>query len=430
MDGGAGDDQALLERTNLASGLVFVPVSSDVATVLADGTSVIHVERFNVQGSSTGNDSLAGLGASDTLVGWGGDDTLRGNAGGDYLRGVDGNDVLDGGAGNDTMIGGGGNDTYRVTDAGDVTDETLDNDGGRDLVQSWIDWTLGTGIEKLMLMGRGDLDGTGNDLDNRITGTIGMNLLSGAGGDDLLIADDGADTLDGGSGADTMKGGDGDDLYFVDDAGDVVIEPGAGSSDTVMTSSDWVMGDHVELLVLTGSAGLVVTGNAQGNLILGNAGSDVLDGGGGNDTLVGGSAPGAPDTMVGGDGADSLVGGVAGDLLVGGAGSDTMAGGGGFDSFRYDAPGDGVDTVLDFAPGEDLFEISSSGFGGVLDEGPLAAANFALDAASGPGPQFVYHSATGLLVWDANGDAAGGVTKIAKLVGAPAIGAGDFEVFG
>ncbi len=75
-------------------------------------------------------------------------------------------------------------------------------------------------------------DGTGNGLDNMITGTHGANTLKGRGGDDMLIGlagDDilaggsGDDTLDGGLGEDRLNGGDGDDTLTGGAEGDRFI---------------------------------------------------------------------------------------------------------------------------------------------------------------------------------------------------------------
>ena len=62
----------------------------------------------------------------------------------------------------------------------------------------------------------------------------------------------GNDMLDGGTAADDMTGGAGDDTYFVDDAGDVVIESGAGGADLVFTSVSYSLSDDVERIGVNG----------------------------------------------------------------------------------------------------------------------------------------------------------------------------------
>jgi Ca2+-binding RTX toxin-like protein len=150
-----------------------------------------------------GPDTLNGLEANDTLFGGAGDDTLDGGAGGDFLFGDDGNDILDGGTGDDMLGGGAGDDTYVVDAAGDAVGE--DFDAGIDLVQSSIAYTLGDNVENLTLTGMGNLNGTGNSLDNTITGNSGNNVLDGSGGNDTLIGGAGNDTLKGGSENDVFK---------------------------------------------------------------------------------------------------------------------------------------------------------------------------------------------------------------------------------
>ena len=106
-------------------------------------------------------------------------------------------------------------------------DVVIENaDEGNDWVYSkMINYTLGANVENLVLeLSGGAINGTGNDLDNRIYGNGFKNVLTGGGGDD---------TLNGGFGADTMIGGTGDDTYYVDNALDVVTENAdEGTSDT------------------------------------------------------------------------------------------------------------------------------------------------------------------------------------------------------
>ena len=81
--------------------------------------------------------------------------------------------------------------------------------------------------------------GTGNALNNVITGGDLADTLSGLGGND---------TLDGGLGADTMAGGTENDVYIVDDIGDVVTELALGGTDRVESDVDYTLGAEVENL--------------------------------------------------------------------------------------------------------------------------------------------------------------------------------------
>ena len=63
------------------------------------------------------------------------------------------------------------------------------------------------------------------------------------------------------------------------------------------------------------------------------------------------------DTLAGEGGANLLIG----ELLIGELGA--MTGGTGPDLYRYNAPNEGGDTIVAFAPGADKFSIVKAGFG-------------------------------------------------------------------
>ncbi|MFP3681550.1 hypothetical protein SB725_31190, partial [Pseudomonas sp. SIMBA_041] len=85
--------------------------------------------------------------------------TLTGNAD---------NNVLDGGTGADTLDGGAGNDTYYVDNVADVVIERGTSTSEIDTVAASIDYTLGTNLEYLTLLGSANLNGTGNASNNVI----------------------------------------------------------------------------------------------------------------------------------------------------------------------------------------------------------------------------------------------------------------------
>ena len=147
------------------------------------------------------------------------------------------------------MSGGAGNDTYVVDSTGDMVTENAGQ--GTDAVNASVTYALTANVENLVLTGTGDIDGTGNALDNTLTGNSGANTLNGGdgadklyggGAADTLIGGNGADELDGGSGADMMTGGAGNDRYFVDNAGDTVNETPGGGQDTVLSLVDYALG--------------------------------------------------------------------------------------------------------------------------------------------------------------------------------------------
>jgi hypothetical protein len=109
----------------------------------------------------------------------------------DDFIGTSGPDTLAGTSGADAMTGLAGNDTYTVNDAGDLVIEALNQ--GTDTVQAAISYTLPNNVENLLLTGTGNLNGTGNGLNNQITGNSGNNTLNGAAGIDTLTGGVGTD---------------------------------------------------------------------------------------------------------------------------------------------------------------------------------------------------------------------------------------------
>lgn len=344
---------------------------------------------------------------------------IDGGAGRDLIAGGDGNDTLKGGLGVDTLTGRLGNDVYIVDDNTEVLVEVAGE--GLDTVES-TDTTFSlaranngndrSGIENLTFIGTGNFTGTGNTLNNVITGGIGN------------------DSLNGGTGNDTLIGGAGNDTYTVDSLTDVITELLNEGNDTVSTSITYTLGAEVENLTLNGNANINGTGNAVANLITGNGGSNVLTsvantlantydtlvGGAGNDTYVvddinvvitetlnngtdtvqtstlsaytlaaanvenltytglsGFTGTGnatantltgntGSDTLDGAAGNDTLFGGAGNDRLIGGTGIDSMTGGTGNDTFVFVAGSSGTatgqrDRIVDFTIGQDVIDL-------------------------------------------------------------------------
>jgi Ca2+-binding RTX toxin-like protein len=279
---------------------------------------------------------------------------VSGGDGDDTLRGLAGNDTLDGGSGTNTLDGGAGDDTY-VLHAGSSDTIIEAADGGVDTVKADFSYALGTGLENLILLLAGNLNGTGNELGNVMTGNAGSNTLLGMAGNDTLYGGDGNDTLDGGTGADTMTGGAGDDTYKVDNAADRIVELASGGTDAVLATISCKLGNFVEVLTLSGTDNLKGTGNTLDNTIYGNAGNNVLVGNAGDDSLYGGDGK---DTLNGGDGADTLIGCVGNDSLTGGAGPDLLDGGEGADKMTGGA---GNDVYLVDNPHDKTIESADGG---------------------------------------------------------------------
>jgi Ca2+-binding RTX toxin-like protein len=307
------------------------------------------------------------------------------------------------------LEGRGGDDTYLIINASDVVDET--GGDGSDTVMSAFSFSLADGshvhgaVERLTLTGLASIDGTGSGLENVLTGNAGDNVLNG------------------GALGDTMLGGAGTDTYVVDSFLDTVDERnngGAGSLDLVQSSvtfsllaSAHVLG-AVERLTLTGTAAIKGTGNALNNTIIGNGAANVLNGGLGSDTLSGGV------------GTDTLIGGVGNDRLTGGVGNDFFI----FDA-RLSASAN-KDTIVDFSNvsgNNDAFRLDNAVMAKLGGTGTLKAAYFyAGTAAHDADDHIIYNKATGALIYDSNGNAAGGAIQFATLLNKPALTHFDFVV--
>jgi Ca2+-binding RTX toxin-like protein len=187
MFGGLGDDRYIVGSLG-DSTIENAGEGTDTVFSYINWTLGANIERLELEGSAT---NATGNGLNNTLVG----NSL--------------NNVLNGGAGNDYMRGGAGDDIYIVAAAGDVTAE--DPGQGTDTVRSYIDWTLGANVERLELQSSGNINGTGNSLNNTLVGNSAANSLNGGNGNDFISAGAGNDTLVGGAGNDTLIGAAGSD---------------------------------------------------------------------------------------------------------------------------------------------------------------------------------------------------------------------------
>jgi Ca2+-binding RTX toxin-like protein len=355
--GGLGDDTYIVDQTGV---IITEAASAGLDTVQSSVTWILgnNLENLILTGTAAIN------GTGNTIA-----NTITGNSA---------DNILNGGTGADTLIGGFGDDTYVVDNVGDITTEAAN--GGTDLVQATVTWTLGANFENLTLMGTAAVNGTGNELANIITGNTGNNIL------------------DGGLGADTLIGNIGNDTYVVDNLGDTIVEAVNAGTDLVKSSVDWTLGANLENLTLTGTGNINGTGNSAINTITGNAGNNILNGGGGLDILVGGlgddtyivdqtgiitteAASAGIDTVqssvswtlatnlenltllgaaaIDGTGntlANVITGNAANNVLNGGAGADTLLGGLGEDTYVVDNVGDVVTELT--GQGVDLVQSS------------------------------------------------------------------------
>lgn len=395
MFGGAGDDTYHVDSLDDSVWELAAQDGSDTVVASVDFVLLDHLENLTLTG-------LAVLGRGNELA-----NLIVGNAQGN---------ALDGGAGADTMRGGLGNDSYAVDDLLDVVDET--GGDGVDMVSSRVSFVLGGGLEHLVLVGTGNMDGTGNELGNYIGGNTAANVIDGGAGGDTMeggLGDDtyhvnayndevyevasggvdrviatisyqlwqnvenlviagsrgkygrgnaldnridgsvGSDTLEGNGGADTLAGGLGNDAYNID-AHDTVIEASGGGTDTVYVGFSYTLGAHVEnaSFYTTGGVGIRGTGNALANMIQGSAGNDVIDGGSGADRLYGRMGN---DTVYGGNDNDRLEGYDGNDFLWGGSGNDSLVGGAHKDLLEG---GTGADSMAG-GDGDDTYYVDNTG---------------------------------------------------------------------
>jgi Ca2+-binding RTX toxin-like protein len=384
-------------------------------------------DGYGVAGHPAGIDTLVNInGASGSQF----DDYLFGSDSNDWLQGNAGHDTMIGGAGADTVVfdGGGANinlvtgiasDGMGFTDMlfgienvlgsaqadtiiGDGQDNRLDGDGGDDTIDGGagsdtasyeffhedgvqVDLADGTAID-----GDDDVDTLlnienvvgsvleddihGDAAANVLDGFIGDDALVGRAGKDTLIGGAGSDTLDGGAGADSMIGGEGDDTYFIDNVGDRVVEVAGGGNDTVITSASITLPANVEIIIFTGGASVVLTGNAQNNIISGGAADDTLSGGAGSDTVSYAGATTAvtinlASNVATGQGRDVLsgfenaTGGTKADTLIGNSGKNVLDGSGGADRMTG---GFGNDTYVVDNVKDKVIETSNSAVGALL----------------------------------------------------------------
>ena len=285
--------------------------------------------------------------------------TATGNGNLDVLTGGAGNDTLIAGSGLATLYGGNGNTTYVINNASDAIQAYINSPTANDTLQSSVSYTLPTyantarRINTLQLTGTAALVGTANDAN---------------------------DTLISNSGVDTLIGGAGNDTFILNNPNDVVIDTAGSATIQYAGASNYTLPTGINLIVLTGTAAVQVTGNSAADTLISNTGVDTLVGGSGNDTFVVNnsldvvqdtttsttntlqssvsySLPANVNTLTligtaalsatGNSAANILTANSGNDTLTAGAGVATLVGGAGSDTFVVNSASDVVrDTVV------------------------------------------------------------------------------------
>jgi RNA 3'-terminal phosphate cyclase len=193
--------------------------------------------------------------------------------------------------------------TYKLTlNTGNITD-TAGNLLAGGAQESWITGRTGTALPVI-------------DFSDRTKGDRRGVNRKGTSKNDRILGTPKNDDIRGGRGNDTLIGGFGIPLYGIDR----------------------------------------LFGEDGNDNLIGGSDSDWLDGGKGRDRISGGDGR---DVLFGGADRDKLLGGTGNDVLTGGMGDDILTGGSGRDTFTFNSLNEGVDTIRDFSPTEDLIDLRS-----------------------------------------------------------------------
>ncbi|HKA45805.1 MAG TPA: calcium-binding protein [Burkholderiales bacterium] len=210
LDGGTGADTMI---GGFGNDTYVVDDTGDAITENSgEGTDIVQSSISYVLGPNLDNLTLIGTAAIDGT----------GNADNNVITGNGNNNTLNGGGGVDELRGGPGNDSYILNDGllSEPLDAVLESvNEGIDFVFTPFNYTLPANVENLTLTGSDNVNGTGNELDNVLTGNGGNNVLDGGAGTDtaiysgdrsgytITLHSDGSFTVTGsGAGTDTLSG--------------------------------------------------------------------------------------------------------------------------------------------------------------------------------------------------------------------------------
>ncbi|WFE88607.1 DUF4214 domain-containing protein [Roseibium porphyridii] len=302
----------------------------------ADGTTLASVKlrsdgRLGLTGDSAAN-LINGTDLDEYLQGRAGDDILNGGAGSDVIRGGFGKDTVFGGAGDDTIYFENGDNFWTNGIARDVGGEGRDKlivEAGSSFSTDGLSWY---GFEEFVGAELSDrVIGNDGNIDYRLDGGAGNDVLTGSGGNDVIRGGAGDDDVFGGAGNDTIYFDTGD-LFWTDG---IARNIGGYGFDTLIVEA----GSSFSTGGLTWYGFEAFVGAELNDSVTGNSASVdyVLNGGGGDDVLKGNGGK---------------------DTLIGGLGDDVLTGNGGIDTFIFSAESSN-DHITDFTNGEDLIQIEN-----------------------------------------------------------------------
>ncbi|MDQ1835388.1 beta strand repeat-containing protein [Massilia scottii] len=257
----------------------------------------------------------------------------------------------------------------------------------------------------------------------------------------LIVAADNSDLGSGSPGTYTLSVNNGN-VSILDASGGKSVDQVTGTS-SFSTFNFERFSDNLEFTGISGTAGSVhltilnqyfagggntidqvtlTKGGTVAGYALGTSSYNLftsLTGTSSNDIIAGSSAD---DTISGNAGNDLLFGGAGNDRLTGGAGRDLLVGGQGADRFYFNAAlsaSSNIDTLVDFAAGTDVIELSASIFaaatstGGVLDASNFRA--IAGGSAQTSNQRILFDTTTGNLFYDADGSGSGARVQFAQI---------------
>lgn len=199
--GGSGSDtyaiyasstQMIEAGSGGASDSAFIAVNNYQGSIGIERVAILNTQAY-IDHAAANGPYLTGIDS-----GW----RINGSIDSQTLIGSYGADILNGSGGSDLLIGGAGDDVYMYSGGETIVEQSNE---GRDIVKASTSVSLSNNTEVgLADSAAGDLNITGNDINNLLVGNASSNNLSAGTGADTLIGNGGDDVYTGGAGADTF----------------------------------------------------------------------------------------------------------------------------------------------------------------------------------------------------------------------------------